>query len=133
MTASALSRHFRFGVFPLDHERELHVFLHREDRDKIVRLENERDVVAAVIGQLLFGQAAELAAVVEHAAAGRRVEAADDVEQRALAAARRAHDGKEFSFFNGNPRRLKAITLLSPFRYSFLTLLMSSKAMHASG
>ena len=67
-------------------QAEAHVVEHRQPREQRVALEHHAAVGA---GRL------DAPAVEQHLAGGRPVEAGDDAQQRALAAARRAEDGDE--------------------------------------
>ena len=65
----------------------------RRARHEVEALEDEPDLAVAQVGEVVLGDVAHVDAVEQVAPGGRRVEAADDVHQRALAAARAAHDG----------------------------------------
>ena len=73
-------------------QRQLDVAQRRGARDQVEALEDEPDLAVADIGELVVVEVADVDAVEQVAAARRDVEAADDVHQRRLAAARRAHD-----------------------------------------
>ena len=88
-----LRRHRRGG----DVRDQLHVLARRETGDEVVELEHEPDVLAAVAGQLAFVRGGEIVVEEVDLPAGGRVEAAQDVEQRGLAAARRAQDHDELA------------------------------------
>src|SRR5690606_31699434 len=60
-------------------------------------LEHEADLAVARAGPLVVRQVLDVLAVEPVVAAGGRVEAAQDVEQRALARARRADDGRHLA------------------------------------
>src|SRR5207302_2185578 len=68
-----------------------------EAGDQVEELEDETDVVAPVGGERTVVERVDVAAVDGHRARVGRLQAAQDVEQGALAAAARAHDGDELS------------------------------------
>ena len=70
----------------------------RQAGDQVVELEHEADVAAAVRGERRFVGARQIGVAVQHLAARRHVEAAEDVEQRRLAGARRPQQHDELSF-----------------------------------
>ena len=74
-------------------QRELDVLEDRVLLDQVVRLEDEAEVAAADLGELVVVEPGDVAAAQEVLAAGGAVEAAQQVEHGALARARRAHDG----------------------------------------
>src|SRR6185295_1700009 len=76
-----------------DQRRNQHVLEHRALRQEAVVLEDEADRVVAERGELCRGQLERIAAVERHGPRGWRLERAEHVKQRALAAARRSHDG----------------------------------------
>ena len=78
---------------PLVGQRELDVLEDRVLLDQVVRLEDEAEVAAADLGELVVVEPGDVAAAQEVLAAGGAVEAAQQVEHGALARARRAHDG----------------------------------------
>ena len=87
----------RRRVLAGDREGQPDVLGHVEQRDQVERLEDEARPVATQSRGAVVGQAADDLAL-EHDVAGRRpVEAAEQLEQRALAAARRAHERDEFA------------------------------------
>ena len=73
------------------------VLARRQARDQIVELEDEADVLAPVLGQQPLAGADEIVVAEPCLAAGRRVQAAEDVEQCRLAAARRAEQDDELA------------------------------------
>src|SRR5207247_4910035 len=78
----------------VDDQRQRHVLGHRQDRDQVERLEDEADP-PAVLGQLAVAQGAERPALEQDLAAGRPVQATEEVEEGGLARAGGAHDGQE--------------------------------------
>ena len=81
------ARHLGLG------HRQLDVLAGRECRHEIEALEDEPHVPQAKEGRLLVGHRAHVAAAHGHHPTARPVDDADEVEQRALAAPRRADDG----------------------------------------
>ena len=67
----------------------------RQDRQQVVGLEDEADRAAAQQREVAVVERVEAGAVDLDPALGRPVEAGEDVQQRGLARARRAHDGGE--------------------------------------
>gem|GEM_PF-6876721 len=74
-----------------------HRLARRQARDQVVELEHKADVVAAEQRQVALAGCGEVVVEVEDLAGGRRVEAAEDVEQRRLAAARGAEQHHQFA------------------------------------
>ncbi len=74
-------------------QRNGDVFEAIERGQQIEKLKNEPDLVAAQARQLVVGKAAQPAAIDFDFAGGRRVEAADQVQQRRFAGAGRSDDG----------------------------------------
>ena len=85
-------------------EPEFDVLRHRQPGKERVGLEDHAAVGAG---------SAHLAAVEEHAAAGRPVEPGDDAQQRRLPAAGRAEDGDEIVCRHGQIRRLERLHRLA--------------------
>ena len=85
------------GACAGDRQRQHDVLLRRQRRQQVERLEDEADVLAAQARELAVVHARDvLAGDVDRARAG-RVEAGEQVHQRRLARARRAHDGGELA------------------------------------
>ena len=76
-------------------QREADVLLDRQRRQQIEGLEDEADALAPERRALRLAEAADVDASEPDAAGGRRVQAGRAVQERALAGARRAHDGGE--------------------------------------
>ena len=76
-------------------ERELHVDERAGACDEVEALEDEADLAVAQVGEIVLVHFADIDAVDQIAPAGRDVQAAEDVHQRALAAAGAAHDRDE--------------------------------------
>ena len=66
-------------------------------RNEVVELEDEADVVAAVLGELLVVGLAQFLPVIADVAGGGAVEPAEDIQQRGLAAARGAEQDDELA------------------------------------
>ena len=76
---------------------EAHVLLGGQRWDQVEELEDEADVLATEQRELLAVHAPDLLAVEHDRAAGRGVDAADEVQQRGLARARGAQNGDELA------------------------------------
>ena len=68
-----------------------------EIRDEMKLLEDEADFFGAVANHLVFGEFGEVGAIDDDAAGGERVEAAENVDERGLAGAGRAHQRDPFA------------------------------------
>ncbi len=79
-------------------QRQLDVLERRQDRDEVVELEDESDVVGPPAGDLAFGHPADFLVVDDHRAGRRPIEAGDQVEERRLAGTRGSHQGEELPF-----------------------------------
>ena len=75
--------------------RQQNVFERGESRYQLKGLEDEAQLSAAHLGQLVFRQAADLGAIDQDFALRRRIQARQEPQQRAFAAAGSAHDGHE--------------------------------------
>ena len=84
-----------------EQERQLDVLERRQDRDQVIGLEDEADVVGPPAGDLRLGEVAQVLAVHDHLAAGGPVEPGDQVQERGLARARGAHERQELPFADG--------------------------------
>ena len=80
-----------------DRERQGHVLVDVEQRNQVEELEDEARLLAPQAGRLRVAQAADHLAVEHDLAAGGPVEPAEQLEQRALAGAGRAHQGHELA------------------------------------
>src|SRR5262249_9905093 len=98
---SQLSRHARVD------ERELDVVQGSGARQQVEGLEDEADLLVANPRELVVVHRRDLLVVQEVAPLGRRIETADEVHQRGLARARRAHDRDVFAPFDldGDPAK----------------------------
>ena len=80
------------GLFPGDRQRQEHILLGRQHREQVEELEDEADVLPSQLRDLGVAKFAELGAGEDDLAAGRLVQRREDVHERRLARARRAHD-----------------------------------------
>ena len=78
-----------------ERERQDDVLVGGQRGEQVEALEDEADLVAAQLRELLLLEPGDLDAVDADPAAGGLVEAGEDVHERALAGAGRAHDGRE--------------------------------------
>ena len=76
-------------------ERAADVLARGQGRHQMEGLEDEADLRGPERARLVLAERGEIVAVEHDAAAGRPVEPGEQAEQRALAAARRAHDRHE--------------------------------------
>ena len=97
-------------------QRQLNVLIHIEFVDQVEALEHKADVALAELGALLLLQAADFGAEEFIGTAGGIVQQAEDVQQRGLAAAGRAHDGDELAVldFEGNAVEGRGLDLFRP-------------------
>ena len=79
-------------------QRQLDVPLGRQHGQEVVELEDEADVLRAPLRELTAAQRAHWHAVHFDRASRRRIEAADQIEQRRFARPRRAHEREEIAF-----------------------------------
>ena len=91
----------RLGIEPGDRERQADVLADVQERDEVERLEDEAGPVAAQARGLVVVEGADRLALEEDLAGRRPVEAAEELEERALAAARRTHQGDELAGRHG--------------------------------
>jgi hypothetical protein len=78
-------------------ERQHHVLAHGQRRNQVERLKYEADVPAPKERALLVVHARDVLVVDEHVAGRRLVDAADQIQQRALAAAAAPEQHDEFA------------------------------------
>jgi hypothetical protein len=97
--AGARPRCARFSAPGID-RRNFHVFRGRDRRQQIEALKYESEGAAAQRRQFVERKRRYVVSRDAIAAAGRPVEAADDVHERRFAGARRTHDGDEFAGFD---------------------------------
>ena len=99
-TSSSASRRAAAGLgrrHSAQLQRQGHVLLGRKRRQQIERLEDEPHPLAADDGALVVVQRGQIDAFQQHLAAGGRFHSAEDVQQGALARARRTHDRQQFA------------------------------------
>ena len=77
---------------PLVEQRHFDVLQHRELLDQVVRLKDEADPRRPNVAELVVVHPGDVVVAQEEVARGRPVEAAEQVEQRALARAGGTHD-----------------------------------------
>ena len=87
----------RIGLASGDRQRQLDVLLRRQHRQEVEELEDEPDLVAPQPGELLVVQADDLGAVDLDRSRGGLVETGEDVHERRLPRAGRAHDRRELA------------------------------------
>ena len=80
-----------------DRQRQPDVLLCAEHGEEVEELEDEADVLAPQLRQVVVAERRHLGAVNGHRAGRRLVEPREDVHQRRLARARRAHDGGQLA------------------------------------
>ena len=93
--------------------RQQHILFGGERRDQVIALENEADFAAADLRHLVLGEVGDVFTIEDHLAGAGRVEAGEQAEQRALAAAGRTHDGGELAARNEQVDALEDIHAVS--------------------
>ena len=88
------------GLLAGDRQGQENVLLCREHRQQIEELENEADLVASQLRQLLVVEVGDLLTVDRDAALARLVERGQGVHQCRLAGAGRAHDRRQARLFD---------------------------------
>ena len=96
-----------------EQQRQLDVLLGRQHGQQVVELEDEPDVLRAPLRELAAAEGAHRHAVHFDGAAGRRVEAADQIEQRRLAGSRRSHQREEIALRNLQVHALEHVDALA--------------------
>ena len=91
--------------------RELDVFERGEVGNKVVELEHEAHVGAAVLHELAFGRMGDVAAVDHDGARRGCVHAAQDVERRGFASAGRAENDGKLAALDSEVRAIKRVDL----------------------
>ena len=84
-------------LHPGDRERQRDVLLRRQRRQQVERLEHEPDVLAAQARERAVGHRGDLLAADPDRPGRRPVEPGEQVHERGLAGAGRAHDGRELA------------------------------------
>ncbi len=102
-------------------QRQFDVLEGGQDRDQVIGLEDEADVVGPPAGDLRLAQVAEILAVDDDLAPGGPVEPGDQVQERRLARARRPHQREVLAFADreveihqhGDPELVAAVFLVN--------------------
>src|SRR5262245_50231994 len=81
-------------------QRVLDILFGREDREKVESLKYETYRPGAELRQLVRGSSARVPTIDDDSAAGRHIDASDEIQQRRLAAAGGARDCKEDPFLD---------------------------------
>ena len=92
--------HASAALHPLEEQRPCHVLHRGQHRDEMEGLEHEAELLVSESGERAIVMATEVHALDSHGAGVRVVETADQVEQRALAAAGRAGRDHELAGFD---------------------------------
>src|SRR5688500_19271526 len=92
----------RRGRPPSDAQRHHDVLERAELAQEMMELEHEADLLVAEPRELFVAQAGEVHAADGDEAAGRTIERAEDVQQRALPGAARADDGHHLTLLHGD-------------------------------
>jgi hypothetical protein len=104
------------SVRAVEFKRQHDVLDDAERRHQVQLLEDEPDFRATHVGQFANRHGRQVGAVNQYVAGGWRVEPTGQVEQRRLAAARRAHDGDELAGLDGerciSQRKYEVVTVL---------------------
>ncbi len=82
---------------PANIERKAHILERRQRREEVVGLEHEADMAAPPLSKLLGIKPIQGLSADTHCAGGRREDAAEDRQQRCLAAARGPHQQCELA------------------------------------
>ena len=99
--ASAARARARAVALAAVHQRQLDVALRAGAGEQVERLEHEADLAVADRRELVVGQVDDVLAVEPVAAAGRVVQAAEDVHHRRLARPRVPHDRDHLALVDG--------------------------------
>ena len=81
-------------------ERDLHVFIDRQPREKIERLEDESHIFISHVRKLPIGHIVDALSEKRVAAAGWAIEEAQYLKQSGFAGTGRAYDGNEIALFD---------------------------------
>ncbi len=92
---------FAVGTDAAEFSGQKNIFFRVERGDELVGLKDEADFCAAQAGEIVFFQVADFDAVEFDAAGSDGIEAGDQAEQGAFAAAGGAHDGDELGLGHG--------------------------------
>ena len=113
-----------------EQQRQLDVLLGRQHGQKVVELEHEPDVLRAPLRQLAAAQRADGHAVDFDGAAGRRVEPADQIEQRRLAGPRRSHQRQEIALRDFQVHAFEHVDALAAAGEMFVDVLDANEFIH---
>ena len=108
-------------------QRQLDVLDGVQHRDEVIELEDEADVAAAPVGQLALGQRRQIGARDRDLARGDAVDAGDQVQQRRLARAGRAHQRDELALGHVEVDAVEDLDLLR------VALIDLAHVLHADG
>src|SRR5690606_32605005 len=103
-------------------QRHLHVALGGEDRQQVVELEDEADVARAPLGEAPGREPVEPLAHDDDLPLVRAIETADQVQQRRLPRAGRAHQRENSPSSTSRSRPCSTSTRCLPREYPFRTL-----------
>src|SRR5260370_5139696 len=86
--------------------REHHVFESGEIRHKMELLENETDFLGAVANELIFAEFREIDAIDDDASRSKRIQAAENIDQRCFAGAGGTHESNPFGGLDAEAERV---------------------------
>ena len=113
----------RFGPVEVrEEQRQLDVLRGRQHRDQVVGLEDETDVAGAPLRQRLARLGGDVDAVHVHRSGGRLIQPAQDVQQRRLAGAARAHERDEFAAFDVEAETPEHVNFLTAAVVAFVEI-----------
>jgi hypothetical protein len=113
-------------------ERQHDVLHHRQRGDEVKELEDESDLATAKERALVFAERGQVLAVQPDGAAVRLVNAADEVEQRALAAAAFAQDGNELALRKRDTQIAQHAACMRPFLVTFRQAFQPDKVVFST-
>ena len=111
-------------------ERQTDIFTHRQGRDQVEELEDEADAGASKKSAIPFRQAGQILSVDPDVTAVRSVNAADQVEQGAFAAAAPAQDGGDLARLEFRMGVLQDKPAQITFVVGFGQVMESEKCIH---
>src|SRR5262245_28899310 len=97
-------------------ERQLHVFIGREHRQKMVKLKDEPDAARPPLRELAFRHLRDMRVADPHVAGAGPIQSRDQIEQRCLARARRPHDAQELALGHFEAEIVEHVDLLAAAR-----------------
>ena len=113
-----------------EQQRQLDIALRREHRHEVVELEHEADVPRAPLRKLAVGELVDALAGDHDLAFVRTVEPADEIEQRRLAGARRAHQRDELARLDLEIQAVQHFHLLLAARVALHHVLHGNERRH---